>query len=224
MNTNFHAIDMDTWTRAHTYNYFTKTVSTLIYSINVTVDVTILRNTLKSKGLKFFPTYLYLVTRAIGKQQEFLMTMQDNVLGYWDCQTPFYPVFHEDNKTITFLWTEYDEDFEVFYKSYISDMKQYGKSHDIMLSKETPPSNNYIISCIPWFSFNGLSMQLQNAKNYYAPIFEAGGFTETNGTIMMPLSITVNHAVVDGYHIKLLLQELQWAMNHPEEWIKGTEV
>lgn len=84
-----------------------------------------------------------------------------------------------------------------------------------MLSKKTPPSNHYIISCIPWFSFNSLSMQLQNAKNYYAPIFEAGGI------IMMPLSITVNHAVIDGYHIKVFLKELQWSMNHPEEWIKG---
>ncbi|AGY75938.1 CatA-like O-acetyltransferase [Clostridium autoethanogenum] len=220
MNTNFHTIDMETWPRSHTYNYFTKTVSTLIYSINVTVDITILRNALKSKGLKFFPTYLYLVTRAIGRHQEFLMSIQNDVLGYWDYRTPFYPVFHKESKTITFLWTEYDDDFKVFYRSYISDMKQYGKDYSIMLSKGAPPSNNYIISCVPWFSFNGLSMQLQNAKNYYAPIFESGGFTETNGTIMMPLSITVNHAAVDGYHIKVLLEELQWTITHPEEWIK----
>lgn len=173
----------------------------------ITVDVTILRNTLKSKGLKFFHAYLYLVTRAIGKQQEFLMAIQDDVLGYWYCRTPFYLIFHEEDKTITFLWTEYDENFEVFYKSYILDVKQYKKRQGVMLSKEAPPSNNYTISCVPWFSFNGLSMQLQNAKNYYAPIFESGGFTETNGIIMMSLSITVNHAVVDGYHIKVLLQE-----------------
>ncbi|AAK76806.1 chloramphenicol O-acetyltransferase type A [Clostridium acetobutylicum] len=220
MNSNFHAIDMNTYPRAHTYNYFTKTVSTLIYSINITLDVTILRATLKNKGLKFFPAYVYLVTRAIGRHQEFLMAIQNDMLGYWDCRTPFYPIFHEDDKTITFLWTEYNEDFEVFYKNYISDIREYGNNHGIMLSKDAPPSNNYIISCIPWFSFNSLSMQLQNAKNYYAPIFEAGRFTETNGIITLPLSITVNHATVDGYHIKLLLDELQWSMSHPKEWIR----
>lgn len=219
MKTDFHAIDMETWSRAQIYNYFTETVSTLIYSINVTMDVTILRYTLKSKGLKFFPAYLYLVTRAIRRQQEFLMAIQDDMLGYWDCRIPFYPVLHEDDKTITFLWTEYDEDFEVFYKSYISDMAQHGKSHGIMSSKGAPPSNNYIIACIPWFTFNSLSMQLQNAKNYYAPLFEAGGFTETNNITTMPLSITVNHAAVDGYHIKELLEELQWTMDHPGEWM-----
>ncbi|SMC20149.1 chloramphenicol O-acetyltransferase type A [Clostridium acidisoli DSM 12555] len=224
MNTDFHIIDMETWPRAQTYTYFTETVSTLIYSISITMDVTILRNTLKSKGLKFFPTYLYLVTRAIRKQKEFLMAIQDDVLGYWDCRAPFYPILHEDDKTITFLWTEYDDDFEAFYKIYISDMAQHGESHGIMSSKGTPPSNNYIIACSPWFTFNSLSMHLQNAKNYYAPIFESGGFTEVNGIITMPLSITVNHAAVDGYHIKIFLDELQWTMNHPEEWIKGAEV
>lgn len=220
MNSGFHIIDMDTWPRAQTYYYFTETVSTLIYSINVTMDVTVLRNTLKSKGLKFFPAYLYLVTRVIGRHREFLMAIQNDILGYWDCRTPYYPIFHEDDKTISFLWTEYDEDFEMFYKSYLSDIEQHGKSHSILSSKGAPPANSYIISCIPWFAFNSLSMHLQNAKNYYAPVFESGGFTETNGKITMPLSITVNHAVVDGYYIKLLLDDLQSLMNHPEDWIK----
>lgn len=219
MNTNFYTIDMNTWPRAHTYNYFTKTVSTLVYSINISIDVTLLRNALKNNGLKFFPAYLYLITRTIINQKEFLMAVQNNMLGYWDCRTPFYPIFHEDDKTITFLWTEYERNFNVFYENYTKDIAQYGKIHGRMLAKEAPPSNNYIISCIPWFNFNCLSMQLQNSKNYYAPIFEAGGFSETNGKIIMPLSITVNHAVIDGYHIKVFVDDLQWLLNHPEEWI-----
>ena len=219
IQTGFHAIDKQKWSRAETYNYFTETVNPIIYSVNVTMDVTILRNTLKSKGIKFFPSYLYLVTRSIGKRQEFRMTFQHGVLGYWDALTPFYPVFHEDDETITFLWTEYDEDFQVFYKRYIEDMAQHGNNHGIMSSKGSQPSNSYIISCIPWFTFNSLSMHLQGAKNYYAPIFEAGGFAENDGRTTMPLSVTANHATVDGYQLKVFLEELQRTMNHPKEWM-----
>lgn len=219
MKTKFYALDRENWAREQTYKYFTETVSTLIYSITVTLDVTILRNTLKSKQIKFFPAYLYLITRAISKQTEFLMTMQDDILGYWNCRTPLYPILHEDDKTITFLWSEYDDDFTVFYKNYRSDIAKYGNSHGVMSSKGAPPANHYIISCIPWFSFTGLSMQLQHADRYYAPLFEAGGFTETNGSTTMPLSITVNHAVSDGYHIKVFLEELQRTMNRTEEWL-----
>lgn len=219
MKADFHAIDMDTWPRAQTYTYFAKMVTTTTYSINVTMDVTTLRRTLKSKGFKFFPTYLYLITRTIESQPAFRIALQDGVLGYWNSLTPYYPVFHDDDKTITFFWTEYDKNFKLFYKRYIADMVQHGKSRGIMSSKGTPPSNNYIISCVPWFTFNSLSMHLQNATNYYAPIIESGGFTEKDGITTMPLSITVNHATVDGYHIKVFLEELQWTMNHPEEWM-----
>ncbi|MCE5285892.1 MAG: hypothetical protein LLG02_08615 [Pelosinus sp.] len=217
MNTDFYAIDMVTWPRAQTYNYFTKMVTTTTYSITVTMDVTILRNILKNKGFKFFPTYLYLITRAIGNQQEFRMALQAGVLGYWDYLNPYYPVFHDDDKTITFLSTEYDEDFKIFYQRYIKDLQQYENSHGIMSAKAS--ANNYIIACIPWFTFNSLSMHLQNAENYYAPIFESGRFTEKDGVTTMPLSITVNHATVDGYHIKVFLEELQRTMNQPEEWL-----
>ena len=44
-----------------------------------------------------------------------------------------------------------------------------------------------------------------------------------NGITTMPLSITVNHAAIDGYHIKLFLQNLQLSMDHPEEWIKDVK-
>lgn len=216
---NFHAVDMKTWAREQTYHYFTETVLPVTFSINVTLDVTVLRETLKKKKLKFFPAYLYIITRAIGKQREFRMAIQDGVLGYWGNLTPFYPMFHEDDKTITFNWTEYVEDFKVFYKNYTKDMEQYGNSCGIISSKGTPPANSYIIACVPWFTFNSLSMHLQDAENYYAPIFESGAFTEKDGRIVMPLSITANHATVDGYHIKVLLEELQQTMDFPETWL-----
>ena len=216
MKAEFHAIDMKTWPRAQTYNYFTEMVTTTTYSITVTLNITILRRILKNKKIKFFPAYLYLITRAIENQQEFRMALQDGVLGSWDYLSPYYPVLHDD-KTITFICTEYNEDFRVFYKNCVADMEHYEKSTDIMSAKAA--SNNYIIASIPWFSFNSLSMHLQNANNYYAPIFESVGFTEKDGETTMPLSITVNHAAIDGYHIKVFLEELTNSLNHPEEWL-----
>ncbi len=219
MKMDFCAMDMKTWPRSYTYKYFTETVSPLIYSVNVTLDVTKLRGILKKQRLKFFPAYLYLITKGMISQKEFLMARQDDILGYWNFRTPLYPIFHEDDQTITFLWTEYDNDFKTFYKNYTSDIINHGKQHGVMMAKGEPPANSYIIACTPWFSFNSVSMHLQNAKNYYAPMFEAGGFQEAHGTIKMPLSITVNHAVIDGYHIKVFLENLQSLLEQPEKWI-----
>ncbi|MHC1722060.1 MAG: CatA-like O-acetyltransferase [Aminipila sp.] len=218
MKDGFHLIDMKKWSRAQTYQFFTEVVKPQSYTINVPLDVTLLKKTLKSKNIKFFPACLYLVSRAIEKQLELRLALKDNLLGYWEFLNPQYPVFHEDDKTITFLWTEYNRDFKVFYNEYLKDGTQYGDDHGIISSKGTPPQNSYIIACVPWFTFNSFSMHI-NPDKYYAPLIELGGFSESDGVITIPLSITMNHAAADGYQIKVFLDELQWDMNHPEEWL-----
>lgn len=218
MGSQFTPIDMNTWPMSEAFHYYTRMAPTT-YSVNVSMDVTILRTTMKDRGYKFFPAYLYLVTKAIGKQQELRISVKDGNVGYWDNLTPAYPQFHEDDKTVSLLWTEFNDDFSVFYRNYIDDTAQYGNSHGILSSKGIPLANAYVISCIPWFTFNSFSLHNHGIKDYYFPSFEAGGFTEKEGHIIMPLSITVHHATTEGYHLKIFFEELQHTFNHPEEWL-----
>lgn len=214
----FHPIDLEDWPKAQTFHYYTQMAPTT-YTVNVSMDVSILRKTLKGKGYKFFPAYLYLVTKAIGKQKELRIAVQDGVLGYWENLTPCYPQFHEDDKTTSLLWTEYREEFYVFYQQYLKDTSMHGNSHGILSSKGLPLPNAYIVSCIPWFTFNSFSLHNHGIKDYYVPSIEAGGFTKLEDKIWMPLSITVHHATTDGYQLKVFFEELQRIMNHPEEWM-----
>lgn len=214
----FTPIDLQNWPMAQAFHYYTQMAPTS-YTVNVPLDVTVLRNTLKQKGYKFFPAYLFLATRAIEKVEELRIALKDGILGYWESLTPLYPQFHEDDKTTSLLWTEYHDCFQVFYDSYIEDTARHGNSHGILSSKGLPPANGYIISCIPWFTFNSFSLHNHGIKDYYVPSFEAGGFVENNGKIIMPLSITVHHATTDGYHLKVFLEELQKTMNEPDGWL-----
>jgi chloramphenicol O-acetyltransferase type A len=215
----FHPIDMKTWPMAETFYYYTQIAPTT-YTVNVNMDITGLRKTLKREGYKFFPAYLYLMTRAVCKQPELRVGARNGVVGYWDKLTPTYPQFHDDDKTTSLLWTEYDESFQSFNKSYSEDAERYGGSHGILSSKGIPLPNAYIVSCIPWFSFNSFSLHNHGIKDYYVPSFEAGGFSESDGKIKMPLSITAHHAVTEGYHIKVFLEHLQYDMDHVSEWLE----
>lgn len=218
----FHLIERNTWPMAQAFYYYTQMAPTS-YTITVRMDVTAARNALKQKGCRFFPAYLFLVTRAIEKQRELRMAVQEGKLGYWDSLTPAYPQFHEDDKTTSLLWTEYDDCFERFHSAYLADTQTYGNSHGILTAKGVPLPNAYIISCIPWFTFQSFSLHNHGIKDYYVPSFEAGGFVETCGKIEMPLSITVHHATTDGYHLKVFLEELQRTFDHPEEWLYSPE-
>ena len=65
----FTPIDLQTWPRGQMFYYFSQMAPTG-YSLTVPVDVTDLRNTLKQAGVKFFPAYLWLVTKNLNRQSE----------------------------------------------------------------------------------------------------------------------------------------------------------
>lgn len=179
----FTDIDLQTWPRAQMFYYFSKMAPTG-YSLTVNLDVTKLRNTLKLKGLKFFPAYLWLVTKNLNRQQEFKIAEKDGVLGYYDTLTPFYASFHKDDCTFSLMWTEYIDTFHEFYQA-------------------------YTVSCVPWIDFTHFAVHSFENKSYYFPSVEAGKFFEESGNVYMPLSITCHHATTDGYHVKCFLESLQ---------------
>ena len=56
--------------------YFSKMAPTG-YSITVDVDMTGLRGALKERGFRFFPAYLWLVTKCLNEQTEFKVAQLD---------------------------------------------------------------------------------------------------------------------------------------------------
>lgn len=220
MNSEFHPIDRDNWTRAPYFYYFTKMLPTG-YSLTVDIDITDTHRALKEAGKKFFPAYLHVASRLISQQQEFRIAEQDGQLGYYDVLHPSYACFHEDDKTMSSLWTEYDPDFEVFYGTYAEDQKRYADVHGIV-AKPDLPNNSYTVGMLPWTQFTSYApvpYGSGSGGSSYFPILQAGRFFDKDGRKMMPFSITVHHAVADGYHTGLFLQRFQDGMLHPEEWV-----
>lgn len=208
----FTPIDLQTWPRGQMFYYFSKIAPTG-YSLTVDLDVTKMRSTLKESGLKFFPAYLWLVTKTLNRQVEFKVAEQDGQLGYYETLTPLYAAFHEDDKTFSLMWTEFHEDFAVFYQSYLENQKRYGENHGVLAQPERPPANSYTVSCIPWVTFSHFAVHSYENKPYYFPSVESGKFYEKDGKTWMPLSITCHHATTDGYHVHGFLMELQEAMD-----------
>ncbi len=218
MNHQFTPIDVTTWPRGEEFYYFSKLAPTG-YSICVNMNVSRLRADLKARGKKFYPAYLYLVTRVINLLPEFRTAIKDEMVGFYQMLTPLYACFHEENKTISLMWTEYNESFSAFHQAYLEDAAAYGGRLGLLSKPGLPPENSYIVSCIPWIHFNSFSLHSYEKKDYFLPSIEAGKFEEKDGTTLMPLSITAHHAATDGYHLTIFIQELQRLMDQTDIWI-----
>jgi Chloramphenicol O-acetyltransferase len=213
----FTPIDLQNWPRGQMFYYFSMMAPTG-YSMTVNVDVTELRWAAKEAGVKFFPAYLWLVTKNLNEQMEFKVAERDGVLGYYDTLTPLYASFHEDDHTFSLMWTEYRERFSDFYRLYLANQKQFGAAHGVLCQSQTPPpANAYTVSCIPWVQFQHFAVHSHENKPYYFPSVEAGKFFERDGRILMPLSLTCHHATTDGWHVSRFLEALNADLSHPEQ-------
>lgn len=205
----FTPIDLKTWPRREIFYYFSKMAPTG-YSLTIELDITALKKQLKAHKMKFYPAYLWLVTKALNEQTAFKMAEKEGVLGYYDTLTPLYAVFHEDDHTFSLMWTPYEEDFLSFYKACEDNLKKHGQAHGILAQKgQVPPPNSYTVSCMPWVDFKHFAVHSYENKPYYFPSIESGRHYERDGKWFMPLAITCHHAATDGYHIHLFIEALK---------------
>lgn len=218
LNTAFHQINCEKWDRKPYFYYFTKMLPTG-YSVSAEMDITNIYNRIKKQNRKFFPAYLYLVSRLISEQREFRISSLNGQLGYYEVLHPSYACFHQDDKTMSNMWTAYDPDFKVFYANYIEDQNKYGDNHGILAKPDMPPQNSCMIGMLPWISFTSYTPVPYKGSDIYFPVIQAGKFFNRDGRKLMPFSFTVHHAVADGYHVGLFFEKMQDRLNRPEEWL-----
>ena len=73
------------------------------------------------------------------------------------------------------------------------------------------------MSSLPWFSFNSITHPINNNKNELSvPRLTWGKYFESAGKTLIPLSIEVNHALVDGIHIAKFLDALNSLISNIE--------
>lgn len=192
----FIPVDLDTWARKeHFEHYFHQVPCT--YSMTTKLDITPLIGAKE----RLYPAMLYRIAKAVNQYQEFRMDLgPDGTLGFYTEMHPCYTIFHRDSETFSNLWTEYTDDYEAFCRAYQQDLKQFGSCKD-MMAKPDVPVNTFPVSMVPWESFEGFNLNLQNGYRYLPPIFTMGKYQRDERGVWLPLSIQVNHAVCDGFHV-----------------------
>ena len=98
----------------------------------------------------------------------------------------------------------------------LSGQKQLNKKESTkgIKAKEGQPANFYCISCTPWTTFTGYGSRVSNGEPSFFPIVLMGKYKQHGKKILMPVNITIAHAVADGYHVGLFFQYLQEEINN----------
>lgn len=221
MNRTFHLIDREKWDRSIYFDYYYNSIKCK-YNINANIDITGLIGFKESNRLKFFPVMLYVIMRAVNMNREFRMSFNANEeLGYWDEVVPCYTLFHKESHTFTDIWSEYNRDFTVFYKTVLEDMERYKDVTGVIKARPGQPGNFCPVSCLPWLSFTGFSQDTYNENSFLFPLIKFGKYFSMDNKVFLPVSVFVSHAVADGYHTCKLINDMQEMASDPAVLYQG---
>ena len=136
-----------------------------------------------------------------------LNSREDYRMGYlwrtdelvcYDVVHPAQYVFHDDTETCTVVYTEYREDYDLFYAGALRDVERAKETREYGLDAAGHP-NWFDASYIPWISYDSLNVELPDGHLHFPPIVNWGKYREESGRLVMPVSVRLNHAVADGY-------------------------
>ena len=208
----FNYIDVDNWERKEHFEYY-RTKIRCGYSCTVQLDVTKFLNQVKEKGFRFYPAFVYCVSKIVNSMKEFRMAVdKDGLPGYFDTSNPNMTIFHEDKHTFSDMWTEYYPEFDKFYENTVNNMEKYKDTKGIKVRNDQP-DNFFCISCVPWLSYTAYNTSVPGGEPNLFPIITFGKYTNVNGRYEMPFTINISHAAADGYHTSRFINDLQELLN-----------
>lgn len=131
---------------------------------------------------------------------------------------PSYTVFNRESEIFSSIWTEFCEDFAVFYKNCTADIDEYSCATAFQ-PKGEEPQNCFSVSSIPWVDFTAFNLNIYTSGTHLAPIFTIGKYTQKDGKTFMPLALQLHHAACDGYHAGQFVEKVRQKAQNPESWL-----
>ncbi len=198
----FDKININEWSRKPQFDLF-KTYENPFFNITANVDVTNLVNFCKNNGESFFLNSLFIGAKVNNEIEEFRLRIRGDEIIIHDKINFGAPVMHE-NKTFTFC-----------YFKYLDDRKEFIENAEVSLKneKENPSFNprhneDDIIhfSVLPWINFTSIKHARRIPVTDSVPKIVYGKYTKMGDKFMMPISLELHHALLDGYHAGLFYQ------------------
>jgi chloramphenicol O-acetyltransferase type A len=201
--------DIESWARKEHFNFF-NSFEEPFFGVTVDIDCTIAYQKCKKEGLGFFLYYLHQSLAAANSVENFRLRIEDNQIYVYDKVNASAVINRADN-SFGFSYIDYFSDFDEFQSAAKLEIENVRNSTGLNL--EGNDANVIHISAMPFLKFTSLSHARSFSFKDSCPKFSFGKMTDENGKKTMPISIHVNHALADGYHVGLFVDEFQKFMN-----------
>lgn len=199
-------INLENWERKSQFNFF-KNYEDPFFNITATLNVTNLYRFCKEHKLSFFLASLYIANKAMNEIPAFKLRLKEGNVVEFDEIHIDSTVLNSDE---TFSFCHFEA-----YSTIFEFVNNANKVIDNLRNGIVDTSHVYDIdvahsTTIPWVSITGFKHARNgNEKEIGIPKIVFGKFYEENESKIMPFSVEVHHALMDGIHVGLLFTNMQ---------------
>ncbi len=209
-------LDTTTWARREVFEFF-RGFDKPYFNICTQLDITRLLAVLRDRPrVSLMLTYHYFALRAANEIEPFRYRLKDGKVIVYDVihggTTVLLP-----SENFTLAYFDYDEDFEKFIVAADLAVKEVVSGDGAF--KPDRSDDRIHFTTLPWVSFTSFS----HARNWRGedsiPKIAFGKFIKENGRTLLPFSVEVHHALMDGLHVGRYVSRLQEVLEQPEVYL-----
>lgn len=204
-------IDVETWYRKDVFRYF-GTFDDPYFSITADVDVTAVHSLSKDEGLSLNLSILHLALSAANRIPEFRTRVVGDKVVEYDVVHGSQIVLHDD-ESFSFCLHETRPSLRDFCSEGTEVIRKARESR--VLDEHSERVDQIFFSVIPWVAFTSFKNAQKKDHTQTVPRIVFGKIGGGDGRRMMPVSVEVHHAMVDGLHVGRFFENFQEALSNP---------
>lgn len=201
-------IDIEQWDRKDHFEFFNQ-FDEPFYGVCVNIECTSAYRFCKENKYSFFLYYLYQCLVASHRHEAFRLRVEGSEVFRYDRIDGGSTIGRADG-TFGFGDFMYKDTFAEFHQEACKVMEKVRSEKGL---RRSGAGNVVRFSALPWIDFTALSHARSFGFKDSCPKISFGKVTSKEGHMIMPVSIHVHHALVDGFHLGQFIDTYQELMN-----------
>lgn len=209
-------IDIETWARKDLFEFFIG-FDKPYFNLCTSVDITKLIECLRERpGTSVTLAYHYFALLVANEIEPFRYRLRQGKVLVHDVIHGGTTVL-QPNESFTFAYFDFDRDFKKF-------IAAAQRSVDIVKKGESPfdpraADDAIHFTALPWVAFTSFSHARNWKTEDSVPKIAFGKFVKEADRVLLPISVEVHHALVDGVHVGRFINRLEEALANPEPYL-----
>jgi len=209
-------LDLATWPRRELFEFY-RDFDKPFFNICLRLDVSnLLKEVRNHPGVSVSLTYHYFALKAANEIESFRYRLRDG-------QVLVHDVIHGGttlmlpNETFTLVYFDYAETFAEFIGPAQRALEE--KKKDAAFQPRNDDAARIHCTTIPWISFTSFSHARKWRREDSVPKISFGKFAQEGERTLMPFSVEVHHALVDGLHVGRYVTRMEEMLAQPEIYL-----